>query len=396
MSATTSLAALLFVELVGFNDLLETDEKGALGILGRYRELVEPIIGEHDGEIIDITGSEMLAVFGSAVASVQCSLHLALGVRGALAGELTPRLGLHLGEVWREGGKLYGNGVNVAARVMQAAVPGALLVSEDIHAQVATKLDLCIQEVPSLPLRNIDRLMALYEIDTGRGFLMPVDGCEPGPTAGREPKSGSSSEARRADTPGKADSSLAWAIRHSVAEVLRQHADIDIDPDLQHGQPLRPKRLPVPPKKPRPPHHGLKEADDGDTYSGGRESRSLSINLSTGEGIQVRGGPKVADEPGMIKGGAAGKAAGLNLDRRRSKAARDISSGVKSLVFYGLAGAAFAYGYIQTDSFWYLAGAVLIGFLPVMSSLRKLIGAGSELRSLAKQEKRGPLTSGKR
>ncbi len=122
MATPTTLAAVLFVELADFSDLLSTDERAALELLASYRRIVAPIVEEHSGETVDVTGSELLVVFSSAVAAVQCALHLCLALQSfsassAIAGRPGVRVGVHLGEIWRDSGKVYGNGVNVAARV---------------------------------------------------------------------------------------------------------------------------------------------------------------------------------------------------------------------------------------------------------------------------------------
>ena len=137
-----------------------------------------PIIAEHHGDIVGSTGSELLVVFTSAVAAVQCALHLSLmllpfGAALGYPGKAEARIGVHLGEIWRDEGRVYGNGVNVAARVMQAAPAGALYLSEDVYRQVSGKLDLSVREVSGVELKNIERPLALYEIDAGRGFVGP-------------------------------------------------------------------------------------------------------------------------------------------------------------------------------------------------------------------------------
>lgn len=171
--ASPGLAALLFIEACGFVELFETDEGRALDLLGAYRSCAEPIIAERGGELVDATGSELLAAFPSAVAATQCVMHLGLALRPELrrAPELDLRAGLQLGEIWRGDKRVYGNGVNVAARVMQAAPPGAAYLSEDIHRQIETMLDLRMRPVPPLAMKNIARSLALYELDWGAGFV---------------------------------------------------------------------------------------------------------------------------------------------------------------------------------------------------------------------------------
>jgi class 3 adenylate cyclase len=166
---TSRLAALCFVEIADFPALMAKDERAALELLAEYRRAAEALLGDYQGELADATGSELLLVFESAVSAVQYALNLFLASKPLAArrpdGETWRlRAGIHLGEIWREDARVFGNGVNVAARVMQEAGPGTLFVSEDIERQVATKLDLHLRRLPPSPLKNIDRRLVLFEI----------------------------------------------------------------------------------------------------------------------------------------------------------------------------------------------------------------------------------------
>jgi class 3 adenylate cyclase len=167
---STHLAAILFADLEGFGALVERDEASALELLGRYRSLARPILEEHGAELVDITNDEFLALFDSATGAVQCALHLRLASRlGSRPFSL--RIGIHLGDVWRDAGRAIGNGVNIAARVKQAASGGEVLLSEDIWRQVANKLDVEACEIRGLGLKNIERDLMLYRIvDPGEGL----------------------------------------------------------------------------------------------------------------------------------------------------------------------------------------------------------------------------------
>jgi class 3 adenylate cyclase len=338
MSVESGLAALFFVELTGFNEAFARDEREALVLLSRYRDYSDPLIAGHGGDIVDITGSELLVSFNSAVAATQCALHLALGLRGLLASSgaagIKARIGLHMGEIWRQGGKAFGNGVNIAARVMQAAPPGSLYLSEDCYRQVDTKLDLRSREVPGLALKNISRRLALYELDWGEGFA--PDTASRGEAADRRAR-------------------LSSAIKEAVQEALARHADIHIN-----STPSAPPPAPAPTPLAAPEELGAREA------------------------------PEILDAPEMPEPPEAPRTPrtpAMELELRRDKAAATIAASVKTLAFNGILGAILGYAYARSDSAWYLAGAALLGLLPCLSALRKLLRAGAELKRIEKQER---------
>lgn len=387
MSAESGLAALLFVELAGFNEGFERDERAALVLLSSYRDCADPIIAEHGGEIVDITGSELLVSYGSAVAATQCALHLALGLRGILASAgamgMKARMGLHMGEIWRQGGKAFGNGVNIAARVMQAAPPGSLYLSEDCYRQVETKLDLRAREAPALELKNISRRLALYELDWGGGFS-PVPERAGGTDTADTVHTADMASAAREDA-AERRARLSIAIKEAVREALARHVDIHIDtmptgPEAPHNAALgaAPDAPGLPPRAQRPSKFGL----------------TLSIEPSA-----QKARPRALAQPEQLERlernmppepAAAARTSVMELESRREKAAAQLAASVKTLGFNGILGGIFAYAYTRSDSVWYLIGAALLGLLPCLSALRKLFRAGAELKRIERLERRNP------
>lgn len=369
MLTPTTLAAVLFVELADFSDLFSTDERSAMDILASYRQAVDPIVAEHSGDIVDATGSELLVVFSSAVAAVQCALymHLALSRSGSIAGAASPaghaqaRVGIHLGEIWRESGKVYGNGVNVAARVMQAAPPGALYISEDVYRQVSGKLDLSARVVDGVELKNIERLLELYEVDSGRGFLGVVASW----TDRRSAASGTGPA-------GHTDGSLREPLHEQPHG--NEHA----------GQPHAPTRPHLPPHGAAPSTSMLaKELRESitrevqDALATARVTRS-----TTGHGITIDIGPDAlaTSEEGKPARPTVNASRSADAETRREKASERIAAATKSLVMSGGIGVALGYGYLATDNWLFAFGAVLVGLLPCLSSIKKIVAASSEIR----------------
>jgi hypothetical protein len=363
-----------------------------LVLLSRYRDYSDPLIAGHGGDIVDITGSELLVSFNSAVAATQCALHLALGLRGLLASSgaanIKARIGLHMGEVWRQDGKAFGNGVNIAARVMQAAPPGSLYMSEDCFRQVETKLDLRSREVQGLELKNISRRLALYELDWGGGFSPApeqaggTDSADTVHAADAVDTIDTVSAAREDAAERRARLSL--AIKEAVREALARHVDIHIDttppgPEAPHKaeRGSAPDAPGLPPREPRPHKVGL----------------TLSIEPSA-----QKARPRALAQPERLERlerskperAAAARTGVMELESRREKAAAQLAASVKTLGFNGILGGIFAYAYTRSDSVWYLIGAALLGLLPCLSALRKLFRAGAELKRIDKLERRNP------
>ena len=139
------LAAILAADVVGYSRLMEQDETGTLAALkARRKQVLEPLVARHHGRIFKTTGDGVLVEFGSAVDAVQCALELQRGMAAA-NGELTEprrivvRIGINLGDVMVEGGDLYGDGINVAARLQELAAPGGIALAASVNEQVGGK-----------------------------------------------------------------------------------------------------------------------------------------------------------------------------------------------------------------------------------------------------------------
>jgi class 3 adenylate cyclase len=129
------LAAILAADVVGYSRLMEADEAGTLLTLkARRKEVLKPLVGKHQGRIFKVTGDGVLVEFGSAVNAVQCAVDLQQAMAAANASQpddrhIVLRIGVNLGDVMVEGSDLYGDGVNIAARLEAIAARGGVLVS---------------------------------------------------------------------------------------------------------------------------------------------------------------------------------------------------------------------------------------------------------------------------
>ena len=156
------LAAILVADVVGYSRLMGEDETGTLARLSRLRkERIEPLISEHRGRVVKLMGDGILAEFASVVDAVTC----AVAWQNHLAEEaLRFRIGVNLGDVIVEDGDIYGNGVNVAARLEALAEPGGICLSGTVHDEVKHKLKLDFEDLGERSLKNIDAPVRIYRV----------------------------------------------------------------------------------------------------------------------------------------------------------------------------------------------------------------------------------------
>lgn len=180
------LAAILAADVVGYSRMMGEDEVGTLAALRKiWSELFNPAVAGHRGRIVKMMGDGALVEFASAVDAVQC----AIAVQKTMAernGEKTGqkpilfRIGVNLGDIVSEGDDIFGDGVNVAARLESQAPAGGVLLSDSIHAQVKGKIDLMFADAGEIALKNIAQPVRVWRWG-GDGAAQPGSG----PVAGR-------------------------------------------------------------------------------------------------------------------------------------------------------------------------------------------------------------------
>src|SRR6266852_5748003 len=146
MTATRRLAAILAADVAGYSRLMGVDEEGTLERLKAVRrQLIDPKITEHHGRIVKTTGDGLLAEFASVVDATRCAAEVQRGMidrEPEMPDErqIRFRIGVNLGDIIAEGGDIFGDGVNVAARLEALAEPGGIRISQTVHDQIRDKL----------------------------------------------------------------------------------------------------------------------------------------------------------------------------------------------------------------------------------------------------------------
>jgi adenylate cyclase len=164
------LAAILAADVVGYSRLMELDEVGTLAALkSRRKDIVQPLVAQHQGRIFKVTGDGIMVEFASAVNAVQCAIDLQQAMAEAASRQsedrrIVLRIGINLGDVMVERGDLYGDGVNIAARLETAADPGGIYISGTAYDQVRNKFETSFEELGEQNLKNLGAPVRVYRV----------------------------------------------------------------------------------------------------------------------------------------------------------------------------------------------------------------------------------------
>src|SRR5467141_1375050 len=167
------LAAILAADVAGYSRLMGADEEGTLARLKAHRrELIDPKIAEHRGRIVKTTGDGLLVEYASVVDALRCAneIQTAMTERNAAVPadiRIEFRVGIHQGDIVVEDGDIFGDGVNIAARLEGLAEPGGICVSARVQEDAAGKLDVSFVDMGEQQLHNIARPVRVYRVGTG-------------------------------------------------------------------------------------------------------------------------------------------------------------------------------------------------------------------------------------
>ena len=173
------LAAILSADVHGYSRRMAADEAATVTDIKRCREIIDAHVREHHGRIVDAPGDNVLAEFPSAVEAVQCAVE----VQRELAdrnSDLEPahrmefRIGIHVGDVILDDGKIYGDGVNIAARLEALATPGGICISREVHDQIRGKLDIDCEDIGEQQVKNIPRPVRVLRVRMGAAPMTPA------------------------------------------------------------------------------------------------------------------------------------------------------------------------------------------------------------------------------
>jgi adenylate cyclase len=184
MSQTRRLAAILAADVAGYSRLIGADEGGTLERLRALRrELLDPKFAEHRGRLVKTTGDGLLVEFGSVVDALRCAVDVQRETTERNANvppdsRIEFRIGINVGDIVVEDGDIFGDGVNVAARLEGLAEPGGICVAARVQEDAAGKLDLAFEDIGEQQLKNIARPVRVYRVvrETRPAMQMAVPG----------------------------------------------------------------------------------------------------------------------------------------------------------------------------------------------------------------------------
>jgi len=155
------LAAILAIDVVGYSRLMGDDEEGTLAALkSRRKNLIDPEVAEHHGRIVKLMGDGALVEFASVIDAVECAAAIQQRMKELNAnlpenGRIEFRIGINIGDIIVEGDDIYGDGVNVAARLEALADPGSICVARNVFNQVKNKVDVGFEDMGEHRVKNI-------------------------------------------------------------------------------------------------------------------------------------------------------------------------------------------------------------------------------------------------
>jgi adenylate cyclase len=163
------LAAILAADVVGYSRLMAADEAATLATLTRHREAIGELIGQRGGRLVGTAGDSVLAEFPSVIEAVQCAVEIqqAMGAANAdLPGDrrMLFRIGVNMGDIIAKDGDVFGDGVNVAARLQALATPGGICISRAVRDQLRDKAPFVFEDWGERTVKNIARPVRVFEV----------------------------------------------------------------------------------------------------------------------------------------------------------------------------------------------------------------------------------------
>lgn len=168
LAETRRLAAIMFTDIVGFSRQMGRNEARTLRLLDTHNQLIQQAVAEHHGTVIKTVGDAFLVDFPSVVHAVQCAqqIHAQFRTHNAdheAAEQIHVRIGIHSGDIVQKDGDVFGDGVNIAARLQGLAEPDSICISDVVYHDVATKAELgTVVSLGQPKLKNIDRRFPVY------------------------------------------------------------------------------------------------------------------------------------------------------------------------------------------------------------------------------------------
>ena len=227
------LTTIFSADAEGYSRLMDVDEVATLATLKSYREAMGGLIARHHGRIVNTAGDAVLAEFASVVEAVQCAAEIQRELKSRNATQederqMHFRIGLNLGDVMIEGDDLYGEGVNIAARLQGLAEPGGICISGTVYDQVRNKLTLGYEFLGAQPVKNIAEKVPIYRVSLEPGAPSAEEYARARPASPARAAAGRVSDASPA---ARARRFYYFAAKAGFLLMILSLADLLINPD---------------------------------------------------------------------------------------------------------------------------------------------------------------------
>ena len=171
MPSTRQLAAILFTDIAGYTAMMQRDEQSAIKMVKHHRAVLEKTVDEFEGNVIEFYGDGSLCIFNS----ITKAMHCAFSIQQQMQAEppVPLRLGLHIGEVIYEDGKIMGDGVNIASRIQSLGLPGSILFSKEIFDKIRNHPEFKTVNLGRYRMKNVDEPMEVYAL-ANDGLTVPA------------------------------------------------------------------------------------------------------------------------------------------------------------------------------------------------------------------------------
>ena len=170
MQPTRRLAAILFTDIVGYTAMMQRDEQTAVSITKRYVSVLKQFVISHGGEILNDYGDGCLCSFSSATGAIRCAIEIQEQLRNEPIVPL--RIGMHIGEILFEEGKIFGDGVNVASRIQSLGQANTILFSKEIFDKLKNQAAFKSVSLGRFEFKNVDEPMEVFAL-ANEGLMVP-------------------------------------------------------------------------------------------------------------------------------------------------------------------------------------------------------------------------------
>ena len=170
LSQQRRLAAILFTDIAGYTAMMQQDETRALTIIKRYSSVLKKVTDVHSGEILNDYGDGNLSVFSSASQAMRCALAMQMELQAEPRVPL--RIGLHIGEIFFENGKIMGDGVNVASRIQSVGMGNSIVFSEEMHDKIKNINEFKSVSLGRVSFKNVDKPVTVFAL-ANQGLVVP-------------------------------------------------------------------------------------------------------------------------------------------------------------------------------------------------------------------------------